>query len=130
MAILFNVVSRKNLQDPTAAPKFYITLVSRMKKDLEQLCDRISQNSTLSKGEIKNVVESLVEEISYQLMEGNSVELGKLGTLRLTAHSDGADEMDKATSSLVKDVKIRYRAGSDLANKVKSIKFEKVPNVA
>ena len=125
MAVLFNVVQRKNPQDPAAAPKFYISLSSRKKVTLDQLCDRMSQNSTLSRGEIKNVLESLVEEVSFQLLDGNAVELGKLGTLRLTVHSNGADEMEKATSSLVQSINVRYRAGSDIANKVKSIKFEK-----
>ena len=128
MSALFNVVPRKNPGDPTAAAKFYISLIRKRRVDLEEIIDRISQNSTLSRGEIKNVIESLEEELVIQLLKGNSVDLGKLGNYRLTVSSDGVDSEEEASITLVKGVRVRHRANSDLANKVKSITLQRAPH--
>ncbi len=126
MSLKIKTVARKNPLDQAAPPKYYASAISSGKVDLEGLCDRISQNSTLSHGEIFNTVISLVEEINFQLDEGKIVEVGKLGTFRLTVNSDGVATAEEVSANLVKKVNVRYRAGSDISTKVNSIKLEKV----
>ena len=53
MALKIKTVARKNPQDPEAPQKYYAQAISSGKVDLEGLCERISQNSTLSEGEIQ-----------------------------------------------------------------------------
>ncbi|MEZ5146681.1 MAG: hypothetical protein R2759_06235 [Bacteroidales bacterium] len=80
----------------------------------------------MSRADIYGVIVAMVDEVVTHLAEGKIVKLGKLGTLRMTVNSEGVETADKVSSSLVKKINIRYRAGSDIANKVKSIKLEKV----
>ena len=66
-----------------------------------------------------------MEETVFQLEDGKIVEIGKLGSFRLTINSDGAETTEEVTSNLVKKINVRYRAGSDISSKVKAIHIEK-----
>jgi len=126
MSLKIKAVSRKNPADPSATPLWYANAISSGKVDIDDLAEGISLASTMSRADIYGVIVAMVDEVVTHLAEGKIVKLGKLGTLRMTVNSEGVDAADKVSSSLVKKINIRYRAGSDIANKVKSIKLEKV----
>ncbi|MCB2219426.1 MAG: DNA-binding protein [Bacteroidetes bacterium] len=126
MSLKIKAVQRKNPQDPAATPLWYASAISSGKVDIDDLAEGIALASTMSRADIYGVIVAMVDEVVTHLAEGKIVTLGKLGTLRMTVNSDGTDAADKVSSSLVKKINVRYRAGSDIANKVKSIKLEKV----
>lgn len=126
MALKIKAVSRKNPQDPGSAPLWYASAISSGKVDIDELAEGISNASTMSRADTYGVIVALVDEVVTRLADGKIVVLGKLGTLRMTVNSEGVDAADKVSSSLVKKINVRYRAGSDISNKVKTIKVEKV----
>jgi predicted histone-like DNA-binding protein len=126
MALRIKAVSRKNPQNPTATPLWYANAISTGKVGIDELAEGISLASTMSRADIYGVIVALVDEIVTQLADGKIVVMGKLGTLRMTVNSEGVEAENKVASSQVKKINVRYRAGSDITSKVKTIKIEKV----
>lgn len=126
MSLKIKAVSRKNPQDPTAPPAWYANAVSSGKVGIDELAEGIANASTMSRADIYGVIVALVDEVVTRLADGKLVEMGKLGTLRMTVNSEGTDAESKVSASLVKKINVRYRAGSDIKTKVQSIKLEKV----
>ncbi len=123
MSLSFRPVSRKNPLDPAAAPKYYASAISSGRVDLDTISKRIANSSTMSRGDISGVILTLVDEVLFQLAEGKIVELGKLGTLRLTVNSEGVETAEKVNAAQVKKVNIRFKPGSDLTGMVKNLKM-------
>lgn len=125
MSLLIKPMARKSFADPAAPPKYYAVAKSRNKVTMKMVCARVANATTMSEADVYGVLKALLAEMGFILMEGDMVELDDFGTFRLTVNSEGVEDVDDVTSNLVTKVNIRYRAGSDLANKVKSIKIEK-----
>ncbi|HPE57864.1 MAG TPA: DNA-binding domain-containing protein [Bacteroidales bacterium] len=126
MSLKVKAVARKNPLEPASAVKYYATAISSGKVGIDELAQGIANASTMSRADIYGVIVAMVDEIVTQLAEGKIIEMGKLGTLRMTVNSGAAESAEKVTSSLVKKINVRFRVGADIANKVKSIKVEKV----
>jgi predicted histone-like DNA-binding protein len=117
-------VSRKNPLKPTDPPLFYLNAVNQGKVTLDDICKRIAHASTLSRGDLYNAIMGVVDEIMFDLNDGKIVELGKLGTFRMTVNSTGVPELTKVSSNQVIRVNIRFRPGSELTSVVKNLKME------
>ena len=126
MALKIKSVQRKNPQDPSSPGLWYANAISSGKVGIDELAEGIVLASTMSRADIYGVIVALVDEVVTQLADGKIVEIGKLGTLRMTVSSEGVETEDKVSTSQVKKINVRYRAGSDISSKVKTIKVEKV----
>lgn len=124
MSLKVKPVSRKNPLKPNDPPLFYLNAVSKGKVNLDEICKRVAHASTLSRGDLYNAIISVVDEVMFDLNDGKIVELGKLGTLRMTVNSTGVPELTKVSSSQVTKVNIRYRPGSELTGVVKNLQVE------
>lgn len=70
--------------------KFYANAVKLGTKDIFDIADLISGRSSLTCGDILNVLSNFLDEGPPLLRDGFSVQLGELGTLRITLASNGA----------------------------------------
>ena len=85
----FRLVEKK---DPTRnmERKFYANAVNLGMKNIFDIADLISGRSSLTRGDILNVLSNFLDEVPPLLRDGFSVQLGELGTLRMTLSSEGA----------------------------------------
>ena len=68
-----------------------------------------SHGSTYHKGDIISVATQLVDCIREQLLLGNRVNLGDLGTFYVTLKADAANNAESFSTSLITDVNARWR---------------------
>ena len=94
MALCYSLgVRLSKPNDKNSEKKVYATLQMRELVDIDALAEHMaSHNSQFSKGVIKGIVEDTVSCVVEMLKDGNHVELGPLGTLRLTCKSEGVDD--------------------------------------
>ena len=91
-------------------------------KDIAKI---IASKSSLTSGDISNVVENLVEEVPKALVNGNIVKLGDFGSFRISISSDGVANEKDFNASMIKDVKIIFTPGVEMKRILSQITFEK-----
>ena len=104
--------------------KQYANPVNAGKLTIKDLSKDIAARTTLTRGDIENVLISFVEGLPTYLKLGLSVKLGDLGTMRLTLKSEGVDEGMKFDASKIKGVKVIFTPSTELKNNLKDITFE------
>ena len=70
--------------------KFYANSVNVGRKTLDDIVRDISGCSSLTRGDISNVLYNFIDCLPHYLRDGFSIQLGEFGTLRLTLSSEGA----------------------------------------
>ena len=80
--------------------------------------------SSLSRGDISSVIENLIDIMPKYLLMGKSVQLGELGTLRISFSSEGADSMSELNPDMVRGQKIIFTPGLLLKEILPRLTFE------
>ncbi len=94
------MVQRKNPQKISEV-KYYASPVNAGKKTLRDIAKDIAGRSSLTRGDIENVLTNFMECLPSYLRDGFSVQLGEFGTVRLTISSEGAaDEKSFKTETI------------------------------
>ena len=89
--IKYSTCMRANPMKPDEPKKAYATLQSNGTVTLDELSEHIRKHgSVYSEGTILGVLKDMVTCAREALLEGNYVEFGSLGKLKLTISSDGA----------------------------------------
>jgi predicted histone-like DNA-binding protein len=125
MSIKYKTIARKNLQKPADPVKYYAIASASGKTDIDKLSQLIANNSTVSRTDVYAVIMGLLETVTEELAEGNTVSLGKLGSFTVNVKSDGVETAEAVTAATIKGAKIVYRPGTELKNMLKTLKFEK-----
>ena len=107
--INYSVSLRKKPGDDVAAPKAYAQAQSKGTTDIEELSEKISQATTMTRGDVKGVLASLEDEIIDRLLNGEIVKLGDLGTFRVSLQSTGAESMEAFTAANIKKANVVFR---------------------
>ncbi|MCR4613675.1 MAG: HU family DNA-binding protein [Bacteroidaceae bacterium] len=82
------------------------------KLDFDDFCQHIADhNSPFSKGTTKGVLTDAVECIREQLLAGNSVSLGDLGTFHVELACEPAVTTEDFLASNIKEVNVRWTPG-------------------
>ena len=76
--------------------------------DIDVLAASIQKNCAMTKGDVKHVIEALVEEIQGNLSNGDKVKLNQLGTFHMTFRCPGMETSDKCTVRNISKVNIRF----------------------
>ncbi|MCT4590156.1 MAG: DNA-binding protein [Carboxylicivirga sp.] len=126
MAIKYKVIQRGQ---PGVAgggeQKFYASANVTGKQSLEDLTELIELTSTVSGADIRAVLYSMVKVMQKSLSNGQLVELGELGSLRVSLSSNGEETEEDVTSNSIKSAKVVFRPGKDIQKLMKTLKFEK-----
>ena len=125
MAINYVLVERGNPQKPEEPKKFYAQAKSTGSVTLKELGKEITQRSTVNHADTLAVLEALTQVLADNLSAGKIVRLGDFGTFQIAITSDGAETEKEFTSNLVKKPKVAFRAGNDLKDMLKVLKYEK-----
>ena len=125
MAINYVLVERGNPQKPEEPKKFYAQAKSTGSVTLKELGKEITQRSTVNHADTLAVLEALTQVLADNLSAGKIVRLGDFGTFQISVGSEGADTEKEFTSNLVKNPKVAFRAGNDLKDMLKVLKYER-----
>ena len=98
------LIERRKPGTKTGPGKFYASPVNVGKKTLRDIAQDIAGRSSLTRGDIENVLSNFMDCLPHYLRDGFSVQLGEFGTMRLTLSSEGA-----ATEKAFKTEKIKPR---------------------
>jgi predicted histone-like DNA-binding protein len=120
----YKIVEKKNPQKPDVPGKYYANAVNTGKFTIKNFAKEIAGRSSLTKGDIENVLENFLDELPTFLKLGLSVQLGAFGTLRLSLASEGADSPQAFKSDLIKGAKVIFTPGVDLKDALKDITYE------
>lgn len=84
MSQQYTTVFRKNLTKPDEAPKCYAVARSGRLVSIKEVCKRIAERSSYSKGELEGCINEYLLEMINVLEEGNIAQLSDLGNFRMT----------------------------------------------
>jgi predicted histone-like DNA-binding protein len=121
----YKLVSRKNPQKPDEQGKLYAAPVNDGKVSQREIAAEIVGLSSLSRGDVNNVIDCLIDTVPKYLLMGKSVSLGELGTLRITFSSEGVDTADEFTVGKIKGARVLFTPSPVLRQSIAGIKFEK-----
>lgn len=116
MAVIYKVYSLLSEPGNKKSPKRYypkaITLGRSVR--LNYITEKIKDQSSLSAGDVKSVLQNFIEKLKEQLLEGKSVNIEGLGCFRLSLKSKGAEKPDEVNAKTVESVRICFKAHKDL----------------
>ncbi len=116
------LVQKANPTDRTKV-KYYANAVNAGKKDLNAIAKSISGRSSLTRGDIENVLSNFVDEIPELLKDGFSIQLGEFGTIRLSLSSEGSDTLETFNAGTIVP-KIIFTPSTDLKKELSDISYE------
>lgn len=120
----YRLVQKRNPQDPEGPKKWYANAVNVGKMDMKDFAREIAGRSSLTWGDIENVLNNFVEELPTFLKLGISLKLGEFGTLRLSISSEGVDNPKDFDTSMIKKVRVIFTPGPLLLDALGTITFE------
>lgn len=121
----YKMIQRANPQDRTQI-KWYAAPVNEGRVTQREIAADIVELSSLSRGDISNVIESLITIVPRYLMLGRSVNLSDLGTLRISFGSEGVDDKEQFVPSMIKGVKVVFTPSVQLKDAIEKIRLESV----
>ena len=107
---------RKIVSDKNSPKLFYLRQKPKTcgTVDIDVLAASIEKNCAMTKGDVKHVIEALVEEIQGNLANGDKVKLNQLGTFHMTFRCPGVETSDKCTVRNISKVNIRFIPDKEL----------------
>ena len=128
MAITYSIAAMRNPQQPDEPKKFYAKAQAAGIVEINELADDISYATTLTDGDVLNVIRALVKQINRHIAKGEIVRLENLGTFQAQLCSEGSETEEKFDDSLITRVHLQFRPGVGLRNQLtkENLKFRKV----
>lgn len=103
--------------------KYYAMTAYNGEVTLDNLADKISRYSTLSRVDIIAVITALVDEVGEGVAEGKIVRLGELGTFRLILNSDGVEDVKDFKPTMIKKTRVNFHPGQRIKRVQENIQF-------
>ena len=118
------MVQRKNPQKKSEV-KYYASPVNAGKKNLQDIAHDIAGRSSLTRGDIENVLSNFMDCLPHYLRDGFSVQLGEFGTMRLTLSSEGAATVKAFKTETIKP-RVTFTPGVELKAALRENSYETV----
>lgn len=119
MSMKCKIVQKHNPSKPQEPKKWYGVPKSESPLDVKALTRAATANSTTGPKELEAALELLSNYISQQLLQGHTVKLPGIGSLRLSFRSKGADSVQEfKASEMLYDPRILFTADPELRSRV------------
>jgi predicted histone-like DNA-binding protein len=126
MRVKLKVVERRNPSNLDLPAKFYAKAITHDVIGIDEMCEMISDQCTVSESDILAVLNSLDKNISKQIKKGNLVQLGRIGSFQLSLRSAGSDSAEEVTAENVLRNRIIFRPSPRMKKELKTLSFRKV----
>ena len=127
--INYSVAAMKNPMKQSEPPKYYAKMQASGIVDMDDLAEEISYATTLTDGDILNVLRALIKQMKRHLKSGKIVKLEKFGNFQFQICSEGTETEKEFTPACITKVNIQFRPGAllrDVQN-LDTLTFKKVP---
>lgn len=114
-------------ETPKAYAKNQVSEIWSLEKFAKHISDH---NGVYSRGTVKGVLSDMCECLVEQLLNGNKICLGELGTFSISISSEGAESIEKFTAKHIKAVNILFAPGKDFENLIGQAEFNPVASRA
>ena len=119
------LIERRKPGTKTGPGKFYASPVNVGKKTLRDIAHDIAGRSSLTRGDIENVLSNFMDCLPHYLRDGFSVQLGEFGTMRLTLSSEGAETVKAFKTETIKP-RVTFTPGVELKAALRENSYETV----
>lgn len=94
---------------------------------LEKFSNHIAEhNGVFTRGTVRGVLADMCKCLVEQLLNGNKIQLGELGTFGISISCEGAESIEAFTAKNIKAVNIRFTPGEDFENLIERATFNPV----
>lgn len=127
MAVKYKLVLCKDMTKGAAqdAKRYYARSYSSGMCDINELCETIADRSTATAGDVRLVIDGLVQVLSKRIAAGQTVQLGELGYFQAILGSKGVVEKADFKANMIKTRKIRFTPGILLTDVRKKLKTQR-----
>lgn len=128
MALQYHLVLRKNLSKNVEEGQeklYYAQTRATGTCTFSELCNLVAQSSTASSGDVKVVIDRMIEFLLLFLARGEVVQCGELGTFQLLQTSSGSPTMEEFSSTQLYRARLRFRPGEKLRDLIQTAKSER-----
>lgn len=128
MPINYSVGPRKNPQEKNTPPRYYAKVQASGKVDFDTLANEISYATTLTDGDVSNVLRALVVQMKKHLADGKIVSLDGFGSFQFQINGKGAVTEKDYRTSLIQKVRIQFKPGRLIREvlNLSTLSFQKV----
>ncbi|MFC2437364.1 MAG: HU family DNA-binding protein [Prevotella melaninogenica] len=116
------LVPKKNPQKREEV-KFYANPVNLGHKSLDDIARDIAGRSSLTRGDVSNVLYNFIDCLPHYLRDGFSIQLGEFGSMRVTLSSKGS-ETEKAFKTETIKPRVVFTPGTELKRKLAANSYE------
>ena len=119
------LIEKRKPGTKTGPGKFYANPVNVGRKTLKDIAKDIAGRSSLTRGDIENVLSNFVDRLPSYLRDGFSVQLSDFGTMRLTLSSEGS-LTEKAFKTETIKPRVTFTPGVELKAALRDNSYETV----
>ena len=123
MSIYFNSALRGNPALPEEPKKWYPVIRSTGMKKERDVAKEIADETTLNPKEAELAIAQLEKVMLRWMLEGKTVQLGELGSFRLTAKCSGVATEDEVTALQIQKVNLRFQPSKRLKESIAKATF-------
>ena len=122
----YKLIERSNPRNLKAPRKLYASPLLKGKKTLPQISKDIADISSLSRGDVHNVLLNLVGQLPKYLLDGHSVSLGELGTFRISFSSEGVESRQDFNIQKIKGLKVVFTPSKSIKSELEKASFSRI----
>ena len=108
----------------TGTSKYYVQIAPTVPVTRSAIISQIEKITSLSSSDVKACLDALEYCITEAMKEGKSVRLGDLGPFRPTLASFGTTERNKANSTLIRFVRVRFTMSGHMGRDLQPERLE------
>jgi predicted histone-like DNA-binding protein len=121
MPIFYNKVQKVNPRNPGGLRLWYPVIKSTKLVKEQELAKRLSKNTTLNEKEAEMAIYLLMDSVVELLSTSHTVQLGRLGSFRVTGTSEGSATAEEVDASKVKKLNVRFTESNELKEEMKKV---------
>lgn len=126
MSVKFKFTKKRNPSKPDEEAKWYAIPGTVNRLTTKSVCKIVTRGSSTYPTEAENTFNLVCDGIPHELQQGNSVQLGSLGWMRLSFGSKGVSEISEFdAATMIKNVKVIFTPSKELMAAIKQgLEFE------
>jgi predicted histone-like DNA-binding protein len=130
MSIFYKKVQRINPSNPSAPKLWYPVLKSIGQVKEKQVAQQLADETTLNPKEAEMTFYQLLKVITNQLLDSHTVQLGDLGTFRVTLRSEGSATEEEVNPSKIKGIHVRFTPSKALREQLSKATFKDAAKIS
>lgn len=123
--INLKTIQRINPLDRDAEFKYYPAISLGPKIGWEEIADELSDATTLNSVDCLAVLYGLEKAMMRHLQKGSVLQLGSVGTFKISVSGSGADTSEEVSATSVTATRILFRPSVKLKKILGNLKFQK-----